>query len=209
MRRPTLPAAPRVLLGAAAAVMMGMAAATAAAQTLYRVTAPDGSVTFTDRPPANATRVEPIGRGAAAPSPTLPPALRDAASRFPVVLYTIPDCVPCDRGRELLRARGIPFEERVADADADREAWLRVVGSVEAPALGVGRQMLRGFSATEWAATLDLAGYPRESRLPPNFPPAPVAPLVARRSVEPPPAEVPAAPLPAATIPLPQGGIRF
>lgn len=206
MRRPTFPGVPRLLLGAALAVA---AAASAGAQTLYRVTAPDGSVTFTDRPPASATRVEPIGRGAAAPSPTLPPALRDAASRFPVVLYTIPDCAPCDRGRELLRARGIPYEERLADSDADREAWLRIVGSVEAPGLGVGRQMLRGFSATEWAATLDLAGYPRESRLPPNFPPAPVAPLVARRSVEPPPAEVPATPLPAVTIPLPQGGIRF
>lgn len=215
MRRPTFPGAPRPLRGAALAVVAGMVTATAAetagAQTLYRVTAPDGSVTFTDRPPASAMRVEPIGRGAAAPSPTLPPALRDAASRFPVVLYTIPDCAPCDRGRELLRTRGIPFEERVADSDADREAWLRVVGSVEAPGLGVGRQMLRGFSATEWAETLDLAGYPRESRLPPNFPPAPVAPLVARRSVEPPPADVPATPLPAVTIPLPlpQSGIRF
>ncbi|NWG74059.1 MAG: tripartite tricarboxylate transporter substrate binding protein, partial [Rubrivivax sp.] len=52
MQRPTCPGAPRLLLGAAAAVVVGMAAATAAAtagaQTLYRVTAPDGSVTFTD-----------------------------------------------------------------------------------------------------------------------------------------------------------------
>ena len=211
MRRPTLPVATRPFLGAVFAVVAATLAATASAQTLYRVTAPDGSVTFTDRPPASATRVEPIGRGTNAPAPALPPALRDAATRFPVVLYTIPDCAPCDRGRELLRARGIPYEERVADSDADREAWLRIVGSVEAPGLGVGRQMLRGFSATEWSSTLDLAGYPRESRLPPNHPPAAVTPLVARRSIEPPPAavETPVTPLPVPTIPLPGGGIRF
>lgn len=197
----------RALLGAAVAVV----AAASGAQTLYKVTAPDGSVTFTDRPPASALRVEPVGRSATPAAPVLPPALRDPASRFPVVLYTIPDCAPCDRGRELLRARGIPYEERVADSDADREAWLRIVGSVEAPGLAVGRQMLRGFSATEWASTLDLAGYPRESRLPPNHPPAPVAPLVARRSVEPPPTpvETPVTPAPVPTIPLPGGGIRF
>ncbi len=211
MRRPTALGATRPWLGAVFVVVASTVTAATGAQTLYRVTAPDGSVTFTDRPPASAARVEPIGRGAAATAPALPPALRDAASRFPVVLYTIPDCAPCERGRELLRARGIPHEERVADSEADREAWLRTVGSVEAPGLGVGRQMLRGFSATEWDTTLDLAGYPRESRLPPNFPPAPVAPLVARRSVETPPSsvETPVAPLPAPTIPLPGGGIRF
>lgn len=198
----------RPFVGAAIVV----AAAAAGAQTLYKVTAPDGAVTFTDRPPASALRVEPVGRAdASAATPALPPALRDAAIRFPVVLYTIPDCAPCDRGRELLRARGVPYEERLADSDADREAWLRVVGSAEAPGLGVGRQMLRGFSASEWSSTLDLAGYPRDSRLPPNHPPAPVAPLIARRIVEPPPApvETQVAPAPAPTIPLPGGGIRF
>lgn len=206
MRRPPSPT--RLLLAASLAAV----GAAAGAQTLYRVTAHDGSVTFTDRPSASAVRVEPIGHAAAgAASATLPPVLRDAASRFPVVLYTIPDCAPCDRARELLQARGVPFEERVADTDADREAWLRVVGSAEAPGLAVGRQMLRGFSAAEWNATLDLAGYPRTSRLPPNYPPAPVAPLVARRIAQPPPppATTPADAPTAVTIPLPQDGIRF
>lgn len=210
MTRPRTRRRPIVLAVAAVALA---AAGTASAQTLYRITAADGSVTYTDRPPATgALRVEPVGRSATDPSPALPPVLREPVARFPVVLYTVPDCVPCDRGRDLLRARGVPYEERLADSDADREAWLRVVGSPEAPGLTVGAQVLRGFSAADWQSTLDLAGYPRESRLPPNHPPATVTPLVARRSVEPPApvAERPVTPLPQPSIPLPGGGgIRF
>jgi glutaredoxin len=128
------------------------------------------------------------------------------------VLYAIPDCAPCDRGRQLLRSRGVPYQERLASSDADRDAWLRVVGSAEAPAITVGSQVLRGFSEGEWQATLDLAGYPRESRLPANHPPAAVTPLVARPApAQPPlPAEPVVAPPPQPTIPLGSGGgIRF
>lgn len=206
-------ACPLVLLRHAAfAVLFGVAVSASAAQGLYRVTAPDGSVTFTDRPPPDArSRVEPVGRGGTAPTAAaLPVALREPVARFPVVLYTIPDCAPCERGRALLRERGVPYREVRADAESDRDVWRRTVGSADAPALAVGRQVLRGFAADEWQSTLDLAGYPRQSRLPPNFPPPAVEPLVARRAAEPAPeAEPAAAPTPLPEIPQPSGGIRF
>lgn len=195
------------------AVAAGLFAATgpAAAQPMYKITAADGTVTYTDRPPADAPRVERLGRAgtAATAAPLLPPALREPASKFPVVLYTVPDCAPCERARELLARRGVPYQERLADPQADRAAWLRAVGGFEAPALAVGAEVQRGFEAESWHVTLDLAGYPRASQLPAGFPPAPVVPLVSRA---PQPAREPAA-VPdtpaAAAPPAPASGIRF
>jgi hypothetical protein len=43
------------------------------------------------------------------------------------------------------------------------------------PSLTVGAQSLRGFTAEDWVAYLDAAGYPKESRLPRNWQPAPAA----------------------------------
>jgi glutaredoxin len=199
------------------ALLLALATLPAAAQGLYKIVAPDGTVTYTDRPPpAGSARVQALGRsgapGASSGVATLPAGLREAVARFPVVLYTVPNCAPCERGRELLRARGIPYEERLADPNSDREAWLRAVGSMEAPGLTVGAQLLRGFNADEWQSTLDLAGYPRTSRRPPNHPPPAVVPLVARRTLpEPVPSgEAPAELPPQPTVPLPGGGgIRF
>jgi len=185
-------------------------AATAAhAQGLYRIVGPDGSVTFTDRPPrADAGRAEPLARGGGPAPVLLPPGLREPAARFPVVLYTVPDCPPCDRGRELLRTRGIPHEERVADPQTDAEAWLRRLGSTDAPGLTIGAQVLRGFNADEWQATLDLAGYPRASRLPANHVQPPARPLVARPA-QPEAAAMPPAPLPTPLPATSPGGFRF
>ncbi len=203
-----MPSRPCRLAPRACTLLLGLALAATAvhAQGIYRIVGPDGSVSFTDRPPAAAARIEPLGRAGAAPAaPALPPGLREVAARFPVVLYTVPQCAPCDRGRQLLRARGIPHEERVADPQTDAEAWLRALGSTDAPGLTVGAQVLRGFGEDEWHTTLDLAGYPRQSRLPANRPhPAPL-PLVARPAqpaAEPPPVALPP-PLPA------PGGFRF
>lgn len=207
-RRPFVPTA--ALVG----LWLACTAAPAAAQALYKLVGPDGAVTYTDRPPAGGNlRVESLGRAERGGSaPALPQALRDAVARFPVVLYTLPDCAPCDRARDLLRSRGVPHEERRADPAADRDAWLRAVGSLEAPALTVGAQALRGFAAEEWNATLDLAGYPRSSRLPANYPLPEAQPLVARRTVPAPAVEpeAPVEPLPRPSLPLPAGGgIRF
>jgi glutaredoxin len=182
---------------------------------LFKVIGPDGRVTYSDRvPPASQGRVMEVGR----PEPpsnevALPLALREATSRFPVILYTVPECPACDGGRELLRLRGVPYAERRADSDADREAWPRIVGSPEAPAMTIGAQLLSGFTPDQWHSYLDTAGYPRESLLPANYRQPPVAPIVART----PPAPLPAAAAPAeppppvpTAAPAPgPGGLRF
>lgn len=200
------------LLAPAFAAALVLAAPSAHA--LFKVVGPDGKVTYTDRPPqaASSGRVVPVNRETGSASdPALPFALRQVATRFPVTLYTATNCEPCALARQMLARRGIPFAERVADTREDREAWERVVGGPESPALRVGGQVLRGFNPANWDETLDVAGYPRQSQLPANYQ-APVAvPLVDRRpppGPNPAPASLPAVP-PDQDITTNPGGIRF
>lgn len=186
------------------------------ASALYKVVQPDGSVTYTDRPPATGNaRVTPLGRNLepAAPEPTLPLELRQAMQRYPVTLYTAQGCQPCDAGRSLLRARGVPFAERVVATDEDAQALERLVGGRTVPALTIGSQALRGLSETDWAGYLDAAGYPRESRLPRGWQPPAATPLVERVTPTARTAPQSAAPAPApAAAPEPPpapGSVRF
>lgn len=182
------------------------------AQALYKVVAPDGTVTYTERPPAASLgRVVPLGQvGGEAPAAVLPAALREPSARFPVTLFTTNDCAPCDEGRSLLRQRGIPFRERIAATDQERAEWARVVGSREAPVLKVGGQTLSGLQSARWQEYLDAAGYPRRSALPASYQAPPAEPLVARGApAEMTPAAVESPVREAAEPPAQTGGFRF
>lgn len=183
------------LSGALAALLAGPAAAQ------YKVVGPDGRVTYTDRPPADGSlRVTEMGRRAPlAPEAgaALPADLQRIATRFPVTLFTTENCPPCDSGRTLLQQRGVPYSERQIISNDDVAALERTIGGRTVPALTVGGQALRGFSAGDWTSYLDAAGYPRESRLPPGWAPPAPAPLVARAPL---PAAAPNAPPPPAPV---------
>lgn len=179
----------------------------------YKVVGPDGRITYTDRPPVNEPgKVTPLARGsaAAASAPAggdgaLPFELRQVASRYPVTLYTGASCVPCDTGRQMLQQRGVPYAERRIVTDEDASALERLSGGRTIPTLTVGAQPLRGYNAGDWANYLDVAGYPRESRLPRNWQPPPATPLVAREAAAsaPAPATAAAPPAPPSQTPAP------
>lgn len=167
--------------------VMGIAALplVAGAQQVFRSVGPDGRVTFSDKPPP----VQPAGKGgavtaggaAAAPASlgNLPFELREVAGKYPVTLYTGPNCAPCGAGRALLSQRGIPFSERTVTSNEDIEALQRVAADTSLPFLTIGAQQIKGFSDLEWMQFLDAAGYPRKSVLPASYRPAPATPLVA------------------------------
>lgn len=212
-KTPALP----VALSALSALLIA-AAGFVPAHAQYKIVGPDGRITYTDRPPADATgKVSNLGRGAAAAAAaaetTLPFELRQVVSRYPVTLYSGENCLPCDSARQLLQARGIPYVERRIAGDEDQQALERLVGGRTIPALTVGAQPLRGFSPADWTSFLDVAGYPKESRLPRNWqPPAPttLTERVAARSAaaSAPPATAPAVPsAPPPDSPTP--GVRF
>jgi glutaredoxin len=188
----------------------------------FKVVAPDGSVTYTDRQPvAPNAKVTALGREAqaqqaaqaaaprpgavaAAPlvDPTWPVELRQVATRYPVVLFTTADCAPCNSGRVLLQQRGVPFTERRIVTEEDAVALERAVGGRMLPALTVGAQAMRGLTQAEWTGYLDAAGYPKASRLPRNWQPPTPTPLTERAAT--PAAAAPAvAAAPAADAPAP------
>ena len=185
----------------------------------FKVIGADGKVTYTDREPsASEGKVVPLGNKAitaqpAAAEPDLPFELRQASTKYPVTLYvTSTACEPCSSGRQLLKQRGIPFTEKLVVTSEDSEALERRAGAREAPTLRIGSQILRGYAAETWAAYLDAAGYPRESRLPSTYQYRAAAPVVDRR--EPttaraePRAEARAQPTAPTPAPAPSG-IRF
>lgn len=158
-----------------------MTPAAAQAQQVYRIVGPDGKVTFSDRAPAAGAVGMAINSGQRSDAglEVLPYQLRQVATRFPVMLYTGSDCMPCNSARNLLINRGIPFTERTVTSNEDIDALKRLSGENSLPFGTIGAQQLRGFSDAEWTQYLDAAGYPKQSELPRNYrAPAP-APLVA------------------------------
>ena len=187
------------------------------AQQIYRIVAPDGRVTFSDKPPedpnAKATAAPVILLPVASGLASLPFELRQAASRYPVTLYTAPGCAPCVSGRTLLSGRGVPFSEKTVTTNEDIEALKRMGGAASLPFLTIGAQQLRGFSESEWIQFLDAAGYPKTSQLPPGYLPSPATPLVAAQDPQRPSARAPVqaerAPAPAPAEEPNPAGIRF
>lgn len=222
-RAPSRPLLPRALRWACVVAMLPGLVTPALAQ--YKVVSPDGSVVYTDRPPpaSSNARIVQLGRRAgiepaANTLAQLPAELRQAAQRYPVTLYTTSDCPPCERARQLLQRRGVPYAERSALTDEDAAMLERIVGGRTVPALMVGTQALRGYAEADWAAYLDAAGYPRESRLPRGWPTPAATPLVERGQLPSASTPAPAPPPQAPAVPSsrpdeptepPPGALRF
>jgi glutaredoxin len=202
------------LLTLAASVAAASLFTTLPAHALYKVVGPDGKVTYTDQPSVSTdNKVQSMGsRGTVANDVALPFELRQAVQRYPVTLYVAPDCSPCDAGRQLLRQRGIPFAEKMVTTADDSQALQSLTGSTSLPSLTVGAQVVRGWQREEWMSYLDAAGYPKESRLPSNFPQGKAEPLTEARQATPAPAPAAArraAPAPEPAPAPPPSGIRF
>lgn len=164
----TYPVARCLLAMACGCVLLGPVAAQA--QAVYRIVGPDGRVTFSDKPPATpAAKVTSVDNAAAANQPggpALPYELRQVVGKYPVTLYTSSNCAPCDSGRRMLAARGVPFSEKTVTSAQDADALQRLSGSTSLPFLTIGAQHLAGFSSAEWTQYLNAAGYPERSKLP-------------------------------------------
>ncbi|HXZ48555.1 MAG TPA: glutaredoxin family protein [Usitatibacter sp.] len=146
-----------------------LAAFAAHAQTnVYRWVDKEGKVHFSDTPPPEEAKdVSQKRMGGYVEESQLPYATQMAMKSNPVVLFTAKGCgTPCDRGRELLSNRGVPFSERNAQAStADMDALRKLAGDLEVPLLLVGENKVKGFDEDSWNSALDAGGYPR-TRLP-------------------------------------------
>lgn len=216
------PSRARIWPAAGWVLLLSLAAVSASAQSVYRIVGPDGRVTFSDRPPPAADARAVGSTGSSSPPDStaqLPFQLRQVVARYPVIFYTAKECAPCNSGRNLLNARGIPYTEKLINTPEDGDALKRLSGEASLPFLTIGGQQIKGYSDTEWSQFLDAAGYPKTSALPSNYQrPAP-APLVAAKPLSTPPvagtpANASAAPQRPAEVPVAPSvsnpaGIRF
>lgn len=170
------------LRSAALGLALGLVSVAVLAQGVYRIVGPDGRVSYSDQPPP-AANAKPVTGSAAGGSGSanaqLPFDLRQVATRYPVLLYTSSECAPCNSGRNLLNARGIPYSEKTISTNEDAEALRRLTGQTSLPFLTIGSQQIRGYSDSEWTQFLDAAGYPKQSALPSSYRRAAATPLVA------------------------------
>ena len=175
----------RAKLAGGLLAMLATGAFDANAQQIYKITTPDGRVTFSDQAPndpatkAAPAKVVPMTADGGSAVAALPFELRQAASRYPVTLYTSPGCQTCAQARQYLVGRGIPFSEKTVASKEDGEALMRLAGTQAVPLLTIGSQQLKGWSDSEWTQFLDAAGYPKTSLLPASYVPPPATPLVA------------------------------
>ena len=149
-------------------------AAAFSAQAQYKYIGPDGRVVYSDQPPPPSAKVLKKDAGGAqsagAGGPDFPYALGQAVKSNPVTLYTAPSCgAPCNDGRNLLNARGIPFTEKTISTPEDVAEFTKTINTQQIPVLMVGRNKLAPFAPDDWNGALTSAGYPAASQLPPGY----------------------------------------
>lgn len=178
--------------------VLALLCAPAGAQQLYKWVAPDGTVSYSDKPPpSTAAKVEKksYAGGSSTSYDDLPFELANAARNNPVTMYTSPGCGNCELGRKMLNERGIPYSEKTVTSNDESNQFTKQMGTSILPVLMVGHRKLINFIPDEWTGALTSAGYPTSNHMPRTHKnPAP-EPLIAQappKSEAPPPASEPA-----------------
>jgi glutaredoxin len=133
---------------------------------VYRWLDDKGRMHVGDALPTGARSVEKISDARAPTEPAEPHALQLARKNAPVTLYSTPNCPLCDRARQLLNARGVPFSEKSVVTEQQVQELVRVVGRNALPSIVVGTKIQEGFAETIYEGMLDDAGYPKTGVLP-------------------------------------------
>ncbi len=131
------------------------------AQTYRWVDPATGRTVISDTPPPGS--VKKVDRSKTAGSEGGPEsfATRQAMEKYPVTLYTAPECLAeCKSARDLLNKRGVPFTEKMVQKPEDLEELKALIGDFFVPSLKVGKQNYRGYQPDAYQNLLDLAGYP-------------------------------------------------
>lgn len=134
---------------------------TASGEKLYKWIDKDGNVSYHDQPPADASyRVEEKNLGGTRQEED--DTLAKVVEKYPVVLYSVPDCGSCDLARAYLQKRKVPFTEQNLNSSPELQQTLKKkIGSLSAPTIMVGEKVMKGYVESLLAGELDDAGYPK------------------------------------------------
>ena len=149
------------LLFVTALVAIGIPAAQA--DTLYKWVDSQGRISYHDQPPPEGAgyRVEEkvLGTGNKHKEDDT---LAKVVEKFPVVLYSVPDCGSCDLARLYLQKRKVPFTEQNLNADPELQQTLKKkIGSLSAPTIMIGEKVMKGYVESVLEGELDGVGYPK------------------------------------------------
>ncbi|RPI47733.1 MAG: glutaredoxin family protein [Betaproteobacteria bacterium] len=164
---------------------------------MYKWVDSQGRVQYSDIPPP--PNVKNVEERKLVPSRIqtsgFPYAVQEAAKRNPVTLWTH-DCGElCDKAREFLARRGVPYAVRNPSRVDELDAWKKASsGDSSVPRLIIGSTSLKGFDEIAWASALDAAGYPRTA---PPIKPVAIPPAEIKITETPAPQAAPPAPVPA------------
>ena len=149
------------LLLVMALVAIGIPAAQA--NTLYKWVDSQGRISYHDQPPPEGAgyRVEEKVLGAGNKHKE-DDTLAKVAEKFPVVLYSAPDCGSCDIARLYLQKRKVPFTEQNLNTDPEtQQALKKKIGSLSAPTIMIGDKIMKGYVESLLEGELDGVGYPK------------------------------------------------
>ena len=145
------------------ATLLACCAFALSAQTMYRYVDPTGRVVYSDQPPppaAKGVEAKRLQQNVIETDP-VPFAVKEAAEKYPVTLYTF-DCDVCKQAEALLAKRGVPFATVIVTDEEGAAKLKALTGKQSAPVLQVGeKQIVTGFNASRWQSVLDDAGYPK------------------------------------------------
>lgn len=168
------------------------------AQQVYKSVDKNGRVTYSEVPPLPGSG-DKIAADSSS-SVSLPYALQQVVSRYPVTLYTTADCGPCISAKLMLTQRGVPFTERTVSSNEDIAAYKKLNSDNNFPLATIAAQQLKGYEETEWTKYLDAAGYPKSSTLPRNYRNAEATSLTPKKATEKTEKEVAEKPAPARAV---------
>ena len=134
---------------------------TASGEKLYKWIDKDGNVSYHDQPPADASyRVEEKSLGGNRQKED--DTLAKVVEKYPVVLYSVPECDSCNMVRAYLQKRKVPFTEQNLDNNPElQQALKKKIGSLSAPTIMIGEKVMKGYVESLLAGELDDAGYPK------------------------------------------------
>jgi glutaredoxin len=133
------------------------------AERLYKWTDSNGRVTYRDAPPPQGSgyhveekKIRGNNRyGGDDENPNT-----EAASKNPVILYSVPKCVTCDLARAYLQKQKIPFKEvNVVNDPKLQQQLKKVSGSLSVPTITVGKKVMKGYMQSLLEGELTAAGY--------------------------------------------------
>lgn len=136
---------------------------------LYRWVDAQGGVHYSDQPPPPSakqlTKVK--GKGNVVDVDKESFETRTAREKNPVTLYSTACGPVCDKAKDHLAQRGIPYTLKDPSKEPEIAVELKkLAGAMEVPVILVGKTHQKGFDRSSWDSLLDTAGYPKTALIP-------------------------------------------